>query len=66
MNRIVDLLGAWGSRAWLTSKIPRLQRDSVGQGPESGALCGEVEGQLRIVNGGQAVPDPRGHSENKE
>lgn len=66
MNRIADLLGAWGSRAWKTFKIPRMLRASVGRGLEFGAVRGEVAWQSRTVNGGQAVPDPTGHSENKE
>lgn len=40
-------------------------RASVGRGLEFGAVC-EVAWQSRTVNGGQAVPDPTGHSENKE
>lgn len=66
MNRIADLLGAWGSKAWKTSKIPGMLRASVGRGLEFGAERGEVAWQSRTVNGGQAVPDPTGHSENKE
>lgn len=62
MNGIADLLRAWSSRAWLTSKIPRMQRASVGQGLEFGALRGKVAKQSRRVNSvGQAILDPRGH-----
>lgn len=58
MNRIADLLGAWGSRAWKTSKIPGMLRASVGQGLEFGAVRGEAAWQSRTGKWWAGCPRP--------
>lgn len=62
MNRIADLLGAGGSSAWLTSKIPRMQRTSLGRCLEFGP-CVEVARQpkiqSKIINGVAGCPRPQ-------